>query len=192
MAAPRELAEGAGLGGHALDLVWVSDPRAASPRHCLAVNSSAFPRSLSQPLDPTCVGPCHVSHLISCYFPLLPPHQLHRPPCSLHMPSQFPSHSLFTFCSLFRNVPSAVYLYILLLHSNLFKCPPLPTRPYHLFTNSTSCFPLSRCPDLFSFITYHCWHNICICLPFHCLSPSLEREFPMSNRSCSLLHPHST
>lgn len=152
MAAPRDLAEGAGLRGHALDLVWVSDPRAASPHHCLAVNSSGFPRSLSQPLDPTCVGPRHRSHLISCDFPLLPPHQLHRPPCSLHVPRQFPSHSLFTFCSLFRNAPSAVYLYIPLLHSNLcLNAHPFPpglttylqtALPVSLYPVALICFPL--------------------------------------------------
>lgn len=146
MAAPRGPAEGTGLGGHALDLVWVSDPRAASPRHCLAVNSSGFPRSLSQPLDPTCLGPHLLFHLISCHFPLLPPCQLHRPPCSLHMPSPFPSHSLSLSVS-----SSGMFLLPCICIACSFtqisvQMPPLPTRPYYLFTNSTSRFPLSPLP----------------------------------------------
>lgn len=39
MMAPRDPAKGAGLGGHALALVWISDPRPANPCHYLALNS---------------------------------------------------------------------------------------------------------------------------------------------------------
>lgn len=82
---------------------WLGRPRirpCLDLCHYITANSSGFPRSISKPLDPTCVGLCCLSHLISCHFSLLLPlHQLHRSPCSLHTPSRFPSHSLFTSVS---------------------------------------------------------------------------------------------
>lgn len=133
----------------------------------------------------------------------LPPHFLSFSHCFLYFSftgllapftSQVNCHpKAFSLCFLFLN--GFFHHLLAYLAPSLkcwFKCSPLPQVREHLFKNSTFCFSLSHCHVLFSLTTY-CWHNIFVCLPFHCLSPSLRCKLPVSRSlSCPFLYSHST